>query len=124
MNRSAPGKGPKSVRHNDSSSRRIDSLSAATSGDMHDSQRSWEQASDRSSDKSGGSTRKPPAADDSSDYPVAMGMEEAKVSRTQPSETDPLSVGYHPFNTLQGVHLPGYVKEHNATLTFPEKVRL
>ena len=126
MNTADPDKKPNSVKgskHNDSSARRVDSLSAATSRDMQDSHKSWEQASESGSDKSGGTTCKPPAADASNEVPATGKEIKAKMSHPQPVETSPTSAGYHPFNTLQGVHLPGYVKEHNATLTFPEKVR-
>lgn len=36
---------------------------------------------------------------------------------------DSLLVGYHNLNRLDDVDLPSYVREHNTTLSFPEKVR-
>lgn len=33
-----------------------------------------------------------------------------------------LLLGYHALNSLDGDDIPEYVKEHNATLSFPEKV--
>lgn len=46
-------------------------------------------------------------------------------SRLVTSETDNVMIGgFHALRALEeSIDLPAYVKEHNTTLTFPEKVR-
>ena len=39
------------------------------------------------------------------------------------SSTSALLLGIHNYKALDDVNLPDFVKEHQATLTFPEKVR-
>jgi len=127
MKRAAPDGSPKSVKgskRKDSPSR---SVSAGSSGDVHDRHKSREQASEiRGSGQSDADSRKSPMVvgreGGSAIDPAAKGMAEAKPTGPELSETDPMSAGYHPFNTLQGVYIPKYAREHNATLTFPEKV--
>lgn len=40
------------------------------------------------------------------------------------SSTSAFLLGIHNFKALDDVNLPDFVKEHQATLTFPEKVRI
>lgn len=49
---------------------------------------------------------------------------EASSSRSELSDSDKLpATGYHSIELLdESVNLPEYVREHNTTLTFPEKV--
>lgn len=55
--------------------------------------------------------------------PASMSSQDAQGSEGQSREGGPFLMGYHSFNSLEDVDIPQYVRDHNATLTFPEKVR-
>ena len=47
----------------------------------------------------------------------------ANSSTSSVSTTSAFLLGFHNFKALDSVNLPDFVKEHQTTLTFPEKVR-
>eukprot|EP00546_Thalassionema_frauenfeldii_P007757 CAMPEP_0178922904 /NCGR_PEP_ID=MMETSP0786-20121207/16419_1 /TAXON_ID=186022 /ORGANISM="Thalassionema frauenfeldii, Strain CCMP 1798" /LENGTH=351 /DNA_ID=CAMNT_0020597333 /DNA_START=45 /DNA_END=1101 /DNA_ORIENTATION=+ len=48
----------------------------------------------------------------------------AHSSTSSVSTTSAFLLGFHNFKALDGVNLPDFVKEHQTTLTFPEKLML
>lgn len=48
---------------------------------------------------------------------------DANSSLSSVSTTSAFLLGFHNFRALDSVYLPDFVKEHQTTLTFPEKVR-
>jgi hypothetical protein len=48
---------------------------------------------------------------------------EASDGASGPAGNEMLLLGYPALNSLDGADIPDYIKEHNATLTFPEMVR-
>lgn len=81
------------------------------------------------------------AARDSEEKSPSRGVSKQTASAVQATDaaapTDPvragiasepsretLHLGFHALNALDGADIPEYVREHNATLSFPETVRV
>jgi hypothetical protein len=62
----------------------------------------------------------------SQDHSITQARERCVYEQTLPSSlptTSAFLLGIHNYKALDNINLPEFVKEHQATLTFPEKVR-